>query len=303
MKIISALLPAIMSLLEAVLPILDVVIELLGPILDLIAGLLAPILDLITMALAPLIKVVVMLISMAFEPLGPLIEWVGGLLTGQLGNAISAIQPIIQGLTTHFAELINFITSVFTGDWQGAWEAVKNIFSNIVETFGAIFKAPLNSIINSINTFIGGLNQIKIPDWVPGVGGKGINVPLIPTLATGGFTDGISIAGEAGMEAVISFDPAFRNQNLGYWAEAGEMLGAFDDSGDDGLYYDSGSGTVVYELGDITFAPVIQTEADIDEDALIRKLRDLGPEFVDLIMEVIAKREGGAYVSANGRVF
>jgi hypothetical protein len=41
-------------------------------------------------------------------------------------------------------------------------------------------------IISAINTFLGGLNKIKIPDWVPGVGGKGINIPLIPTLAKGG---------------------------------------------------------------------------------------------------------------------
>ena len=41
-------------------------------------------------------------------------------------------------------------------------------------------------MINGINLFLRGLNKIKIPDWVPGVGGKGFNIPEIPRLATGG---------------------------------------------------------------------------------------------------------------------
>ena len=40
-------------------------------------------------------------------------------------------------------------------------------------------------IIDGINAFISGLNKIKIPDWVPLVGGKGINIPLIKKLRVG----------------------------------------------------------------------------------------------------------------------
>ena len=49
-------------------------------------------------------------------------------------------------------------------------------------------------------------------------------------LATGGFTDGVSIAGEEGMEAVISFDPAYRDQNIAIWQKAGQLLGALGSS-------------------------------------------------------------------------
>ena len=35
--------------------------------------------------------------------------------------------------------------------------------------------------------------------------------------AKGGFTDGVSIAGEAGTEAVISFDPSVRSANIANW--------------------------------------------------------------------------------------
>lgn len=40
-------------------------------------------------------------------------------------------------------------------------------------------------IIDGLNAFIGGLNHIKIPDWVPGVGGKGLNIPTIRKLKVG----------------------------------------------------------------------------------------------------------------------
>ena len=52
---------------------------------------------------------------------------------------------------------------------------------------------------------IGGLNRLKIPDWVPGIGGKGINIPLIPTLAEGSrYTPDTFIAGEAGAELITN---------------------------------------------------------------------------------------------------
>ena len=68
---------------------------------------------------------------------------------------------------------------------SGAWENVKSIFSNIASGLGNIFKTPINFIIGAINTFIRGLNKIKIPDWVPGVGGFGIHIKEIPKLKVG----------------------------------------------------------------------------------------------------------------------
>ena len=64
----------------------------------------------------------------------------------------------------------------------------------------------VNGIISVINTVISGLNALKIPDWVPGIGGKGIiNIPLIPMLAKGSrFTPDTFIAGEKGAELVTN---------------------------------------------------------------------------------------------------
>ena len=56
-------------------------------------------------------------------------------------------------------------------------------------------------------------------------------IPLVtlPRLATGGFTEGVSIAGEEGTEAVISFDPAYRKRNIETWEAAGKLLGVVGD--------------------------------------------------------------------------
>jgi hypothetical protein len=55
-------------------------------------------------------------------------------------------------------------------------------------------KVPLNTAISGINKFLGGINKIKIPDWVPGVGGKSIEIPMIPKLARGGLAFGPTAA-------------------------------------------------------------------------------------------------------------
>jgi TP901 family phage tail tape measure protein len=113
-----------------------------------------------------------------------------------------------EGLKTVFNGIIQFITGVFTGNWQKAWEGVRNIFSGIFQYLGAIFKTPINAVITLINKAIQGINKldIKIPDWVPLLGGKGfeINIPEIPMLAKGSIdAPDMFIAGEKGPELIV----------------------------------------------------------------------------------------------------
>lgn len=107
----------------------------------------------------------------------------------------NVLKPILNGI-------ISFVNGVFSGNWRKAWQGIVDIFSGVFNGIVAIAKAPINAIITGINAFIRGLNKIKIPDWVPGVGGKGINIPTIPHLAKGGtiFGSGVAIVGEAGPE-------------------------------------------------------------------------------------------------------
>jgi hypothetical protein len=47
--------------------------------------------------------------------------------------------------------------------------------------------------------------SFTVPNWVPGIGGKGFDVPDIPMLAEGGIVNSATLAmiGESGPEAVI----------------------------------------------------------------------------------------------------
>ena len=110
-------------------------------------------------------------------------------------------------------------------------------------------------------------------------------------LATGGFTDGVSIAGEAGTEAVISFDPAYREENLSYWAQAGRMLGVNDGIIDT---LASGSGGDI-EGASFAFAPKIVINGACSKEDIMAALREEEEEFVDMIEEMLSRRGGGSY--------
>ena len=113
---------------------------------------------------------------------------IGGAI-GLFGSLLQSVSDIFAGLTRIFGGIVDFITGVFTGDWEKAWSGVRDIFGGIFETLVALAKAPLNGVISLINGAIAGINNlgIKIPDWVPRLGGKDfkINIPTIQMLYSG----------------------------------------------------------------------------------------------------------------------
>ena len=115
----------------------------------------------------------------------------------------------------------------------------------------------------------------------------------VPMLARGGFTDGISIAGEAGSEAVISFDPAYREQNLGYWARAGRILtGNSLISGGDAV---PGSTNITLQFGDFVFSPQISSVEGMGKEELLEALKESMYEFYDLLEEWLKDRVEGVF--------
>ncbi len=119
------------------------------------------------------------------------------------GGVMDTIGIYVQTGIEVFNGLIQFITGVFTGNWQQAWEGIKSIFSGVFDGIKSICSSVMNTIISAINTVIGGLNGLSIPDWVPGVGGMSLNIPLIPMFAKGtNYTPDTFIAGEAGAELI-----------------------------------------------------------------------------------------------------
>ena len=124
----------------------------------------------------------------------PVVETVFDLIIGLWDNSL---KPMFQGI-------VDFIGGIFTGDWERVWDGVVGIFDGIFGGIVEIAKAPINLVIGFVNKLIEALNTIQIPDWVPLIGGKGINLPTIPKLWKGSnFTlEGPTLVGEQGPELV-----------------------------------------------------------------------------------------------------
>lgn len=166
-------------------------------------------------------KFIAPVVMWLLDKLKPAFAFIGSLVSGVMGTILGVISDVVGGVFKVLGGLVDFITGIFTGNWKKAWNGVKDIFKGIIDGIAGIFKAPINLIIDGINAFIGGLNKIKIPDWVPVVGGKGFHIDKLPKLAQGGVIDKPTIAmiGEAGKEAVIPLE-----NNTGWITELANQL-------------------------------------------------------------------------------
>ena len=236
----------------------------------------------------------------------------------ELGAYLAAAWANITATVSALAgQLGDFVGNVWTKIKDGATSLGSSIVGTLTGAFQAIpgiLKAPINGAISLINGAIGAINGIgfTIPDWVPGIGGKAfsVDIPQIPMLAKGGFTKGVSIAGEAGTEAVISFDPAYRKQNIGYLAKAAQMLGLRTSDEDSLGYYaqrleslgggenlaTSTSNNTTYNLGGVTFAPTVTVAgANEKKENIIEQLRSYEGDLLDLIEDLLSRKEAASY--------
>lgn len=132
-------------------------------------------------------------------------NFIGGYISGVFEGLWTNVSNVFEAGKRIFTGFIDFITGVFTGDWGKAWNGVVNIFGGIFDGIVAIAKMPLNNMIGLINGFIRGLNKIKVPKWVPSVGGKTFSIGELPYLAKGGHVlNGQAIVGEAGPELLTN---------------------------------------------------------------------------------------------------
>lgn len=109
-------------------------------------------------------------------------------LTGNLEEFAKNLKENILG------GIIQFIKGVFTGDLKMALDGVKKVAKGIVNGVLIIVESFINNIIRGLNWLITKINSIslKVPSWVPGVGGKGWSPHIgqmssitLPRLATG----------------------------------------------------------------------------------------------------------------------
>ena len=211
-------------------------------------------------AIMPAIQPVVAFITNAC---GTVITAAVGGLVGFVSSAIDTMLSVIDSIMTILQGVIDFVTGVFTGNWELAWNGVAQIFDGIVSGIGSTFKGMINGIISAINGFLGGLNGLQIPDWVPGVGGKTFNMPLIPTLGVGtdDWRGGIAQVHERGGE-IIDLPRGSRVYPHDKSLEMARREGAA-----------AGSGSCSVTITGNTFN--VREEADIEKigDMIVRKLK------------------------------
>lgn len=154
-----------------------------------------------------------------FDMIGGFLAPVLDKLRNDIMIVVTYLRQQLYILTTWVrVNVINPISAFFTGLWNGiktGVQAMANAVRNIFSTIVGFIKAPINAIIDGVNKILGKINGIKIPDWVPGIGGAHTNFATIPKLAQGGIATRATGAmiGEAGTEAVIPLE-----RNTGNWA-------------------------------------------------------------------------------------
>ncbi len=185
MQIAQLILPLLLSLLQPILPLMQPILALLQPLIDLLMQIIPPLVQLLNLILPPIIELITTIIQNVLPILKDNLSGVASVVSGVFSEAFEALKPIFENVKGIFQGIIDFITNVFTGNWRGAWDAVVSIFENIISGIANVFKIPINLIIDGINVFIRGLNSLKIPDWVPGVGGLGLNIAEVKRLRIG----------------------------------------------------------------------------------------------------------------------
>ncbi|MDL2293213.1 phage tail tape measure protein [Ruminococcaceae bacterium OttesenSCG-928-D13] len=197
-ELFDLLLPPILELVDTLLPpLLDLFSSLIPPLLTLISSILPPLVDVLTTLLEPIMQLIYMLLpplislfdalKPAIEALQPVIQFLASLFSDVLGGAIDAVMPIIESLMVILGSVLDFITGVFTGNWEQAWDGLVGIVQGALNLIPSIIEGVINGAITIVNGLIGGLNGLTGLIGIP-------EIPKIPEVSlprfhTGGIID------------------------------------------------------------------------------------------------------------------
>lgn len=131
------------------------------------------------------------IINNAIPHIAAALEFAGGVFN----TLLATVSDVIGGIFKALSGVIDFLTGVFTRDWEKAWDGVKGIFKGVFNGIVGLLEGAVNLIIKGVNFMISKLNTIHIdlPDWIPAIGGKSFGINLskisdieIPRLTQGG---------------------------------------------------------------------------------------------------------------------
>lgn len=197
-ELLTTLLPPIMKLVETLLPpLIDLFAALITPLAEILSAVLPPLIDVINMLLEPIMALIDQLLPPLtelfkglmpiFDALSPVIEFLGQLFSKVLGGALKATMPVVEGVMDVFGGLIDFITGVFSGNWEQAWNGIVNMFKGIFNLIPTIIEGVINGAIALINGIIWGINQLTGAIGIPAI--PEIPNVSLPRFHTGGIVD------------------------------------------------------------------------------------------------------------------
>ena len=301
---LTQIMPLIGQLMSGLMPILTQFIgSILPPIISLIQAILPPLIQVVQAILPPIVQVLQTLIPIVTQ----IIQAILPVVLSLIQQLVPIIQPLLQLLVQIMQQVIMPIIQPLMQLVQALLPPISALISGIVQALSPLleFLKPIADVLGTIIGFVG-----KLLSWGAGAinglfgalsgGGKSNGGGATGKFATGGFTNGFSIAGEDPrypQEAVLSFNPAYRRKNIGYWSEAGRKLGVLGSSG---VSLSGGSSSsVVYDLSGMQFAPKIYAASGTNSSDLMQQLKTLMPEFVDMVQDALAEREEAQYADCR----
>jgi len=300
MDVIPTIMPMVLELAGAILPLLsEFISELLPPLLSLVQQLLPPIMK-IVQAVLPALSAILLAI---LPTLMKLLDAILPVLLSLLENLMPIITPILDLALMLLNDVVLPLLEPLMQIAEALLPLIGPLLTIIFESMQPVFdllsllSPVLGEIIGWISQVVGwvadGLNWVV--DLIFGdTSGEVAEAAQVNGYATGGITNGLSIAGEDPNypnEYIISLNPAYRSANLSYWAEAGRMLGA--DASDFSLGGDSGG--TYYDMGGVSFAPNITVHGNADRESIMEAIEAEYPEFLDMLEKWLIERGKPVY--------
>lgn len=139
------------------------------------------------------------------------LDWLNEKTNGKFANILTTIQNMLfrrlDGIQQKFNGFLNFLTGVFTLDFQKAMEGIDDFLKGNWNNLLARFEGIINAIIDGLNWVISQMNKISfdIPNWIPLVGGKSfdVNIPYISQFAIPRLAQGAVIPPNREFMAVL----------------------------------------------------------------------------------------------------
>ena len=114
------------------------------------------------------------------------------LAANPIGLVVAAIVVLGAALVAAYMKFETFrkiVDAVFSAVKVGV-RVMVDFVSSYLNTMLGVWTRIINAIAGLWNSTLGGLS-FQIPDWVPGIGGKGFTIPEMPTIGGGG-SSGVS---------------------------------------------------------------------------------------------------------------